>query len=165
MAASAQAQAAAEGALAQMRAFKEKEGPQLAAERAGAARDLKKVKDQLAEKDKALKAITTALADSPENVLKKLKEARKQKQEEADARKVLEASLNAVRHAKRDGEQKTKTALANAKKLATQYKDLHALSLKIHELLKPAEGKAHVIPELDEKLLEEIDEANTPKDE
>ncbi len=165
MAASAQAQAAAEAALAQMRAFKEKEGPQLAAERAAAARDLKKVKDQLAEKDKALKAITTALADSPENVLKKLKEARKQKQEEADSRKVLEASLNAARHAKREGEQKTKTALANAKKLAASYKDLHALSAKIHELLKPAEAKAHVIPELDEKLLEEIDEANTPKDE
>jgi hypothetical protein len=166
VAASTQAQTAAEAALAQMRAFKEKEAPQLAAERAAAAKELKKAKDQLAEKEKALKAITSALADSPENVLKKMKELRKQKQEESDARKVLETSLNAVRHAKRDGEQKTKAALASATKLATLYRDLHALATTLHEKVKaPAKGeKVSDLPELDEKLLEEIDEANKARE-
>lgn len=162
-----QAKAAAEAALAQMRAFKEKEGPQLAAERAAAAKELQKVKEQLAEKTRALKAVTTALADSPENVLKKLRELKKQKQEEADARKVLEASLNSTRHAKRESEQKTKAALANATKLATLYRDLHALAVTMQEKVKAAlakEEKAPVVPELDEKLLEGIDSASKARD-
>jgi chromosome segregation ATPase len=162
-----QAKAAAEAALAQMRAFKEKEGPQLAAERAAAAKELQKVKEQLAEKTRALKAVTTALADSPENVLKKLRELKKQKQEEADARKVLEASLNSTRHAKRESEQKTKAALANATKLATLYRDLHALAVTMQEKVKAAlakEEKAPVVPELDEKLLEGIDAAAKARD-
>jgi chromosome segregation ATPase len=150
-----------------MRAFKEKEGPQLAAERAAAAKELQKVKEQLAEKTRALKAVTTALADSPENVLRKLRELKKQKQEEADARKVLEASLNSTRHAKRESEQKTKAALANATKLATLYRDLHALAVTMQEKVKAAlvkEEKAPVVPELDEKLLEGIDAASKARD-
>jgi hypothetical protein len=157
-----QAKAAAEAALAQMRAFKEKEGPQLAAERAAAAKELQKVKEQLAEKTRALKAVTTALADSPENVLKKLRELKKQKQEEADARKVLELSLNATRHARRESEQKTRAALADATKLATLYRELHALAVTMEDKAKAAlsEGEqAPVVPELDEKLLEGIDAA------
>jgi hypothetical protein len=166
MAASQQAQTAAESALAQMRAAKEKEIPALAAERAAAAKELSKVKEQLAEKNRELKAITAALADSPENVLKKMKELRKQKQEEAEGRKLLETSLNAVRHAKREGEQKTKTALANATKLSTLYRDLHATATSLHEKLKAASGdeKPPKLPELEEKLLEEIDAANKARD-
>lgn len=162
-----QAKAAAEAALAQMRAFKEKEGPQLAAERATAAKELQKVKEQLTEKIKALKAVTTALADSPENVLKKLRELKKQKQEEADARKVLEASLNSTRHAKRESEQKTRAALTNATKLAAAYRDLHALALTMQEQVKaamPKGEKAPVVPELDENLLEAIDDASKARD-
>lgn len=162
-----QAKTAAEAALAQMRAFKEKEGPQLAAERAAAAKELQKFKDQLAEKTKALKAVTTALADSPENVLKKLRELKKQKQEEADARKVLEASLNSTRHEKRESEQKTKAALANATKLAKVYRDLHEVAVTMQEKLKEALPKGEKVPvvaELDEKLLEGIDAAAKARD-
>lgn len=163
-----QARTAAETALAKMRAFKEKEGPQLTAERAAAAKELQKVKEQLAEKDKALKAINTALADKPENVLKKMKDLKKQKQDEADARKVLEAALSTVRTAKREGDQKARVALANSGKLVTRFRDLHTLSTTLLEQLKPlvADAKAlPLVPELDSKMLEEIEEALKEKKE
>ena len=74
---------------------------QIANQRAAAARELQKVKDQLTERDKALKAINTALADTPENLLKKMSALRKQKQEEADARRQVESALNTLRTEKR----------------------------------------------------------------
>ena len=60
---------------------------QMANQRAAAATDLQKVKDRLTEREMSLKAINTALADTPANVLKKMNTLKKQKQEEADARR------------------------------------------------------------------------------
>jgi hypothetical protein len=57
----------------------------------------------------------------------------------------------------------------NTAKLITTYKDLHALSLKLHEQLKPlAEAKdVPAVPDLDETLIEAIESPETagkPKD-
>ena len=54
----------------------------------------------------ALKAINTALADTPANVLKKMNALKKQKQEEANARREIESALNTLRSEKRQQDQK-----------------------------------------------------------
>src|ERR1044071_8983920 len=95
------------------------------------------------------------------NVLKK------QKQEEADARRQVETALNALRAEKRQQEQQMADVQRNAAKLIGQHRELHELSLKLHEQLKPLvpEGSEAPpsVPELDTKLLEEIENPADPK--
>ena len=67
---------------------------QMANQRAAAATNLQKVKDRLTESEMSLKAINTSLADTPTNVLKKMNTLKKQKREEADARRQVESALN-----------------------------------------------------------------------
>ena len=148
--AATEAQAALEGAA-----------QQIANQRDAAAKELQKVKDRLAERDKALKAINTALADTPENVLKKMNTLKKQKQEEADSRRQVESALNTLRTEKRQQDQKLADVLKSGTTLVSRYRDLHALSLKLHEQLKPLVEDATSlpeIPELDTKLLEAIEQ-------
>jgi colicin import membrane protein len=133
---------------------------QIANQRAAAARELQKVKDRLAEREKALKAINTALADTPENLLKKMNTLKKQKQEEADARRQVESALNALRTEKRQQDQKSADVLRNGATLVSRYRDLRALSLQLHEQLQPLVEDAKSlpqIPELDAELLEAIE--------
>jgi chromosome segregation ATPase len=134
---------------------------QMANQRAAAAMELQKVKDRVAEREKSLKAINTALADTPENVLKKLNTHKKQKQEEADARRQLESALNTLRTEKRQQDQRMSDVLRDVAALADRYRDLHALSLKLHEQLQPLVEDAKslpAIPELDTNLLEAIEQ-------
>jgi chromosome segregation ATPase len=150
--AAAEAKAAYEGAIQQM-----------ANQRAAAASDIQKVKDRLSERETALKAINTALADTPANVLKKMSTLKKQKQEEADARRQVETSLNALRSEKRQQDQQLTDALRNGATLVSQYRDLHALSLKLREQLESLVSDATslpVIPELDTKLLEAVEKTS-----
>jgi chromosome segregation ATPase len=153
--AAAEAQAAHEGAL-----------QQLANQRTAAATELQKFKDRLAERDKALKAINTALADTPENVLKKMNTLKKQKQEEAEARRAVESALNALRTEKRQQDQKLADTNRNTETLLTRYRDLHAVSLQLHEQLQPLVEDAKslpAMPELDSKLLEAIEQPSADK--
>lgn len=139
---------------------------QMAADRAAMAKEVQRLKDQLAEKEKQLKSINTALADTPENVLKKMNVLKKQKQEEADARRQVETALNTLRTEKRQQDQTMADVQRNAATLIKQHRDLHALSLRLHEQLKPllAEGTdAPSVPELDTKLLDEIENPADPK--
>jgi chromosome segregation ATPase len=139
---------------------------QMAADRAAIAKEVQRLKDQLAEKEKQLKGINTALADTPENVLKKMNVLKKQKQEEADARRQVETALNTLRTEKRQQDQLMTDVQRNAGKLIGQHRDLHGLTLKLHEQLKPllTEGsEAPSVPELDSKLLEEIENPADPK--
>jgi predicted ribonuclease YlaK len=109
----------------------------------------------------SLKAINTALADSPANVLKKLNTLKKQKQEEADARRQVESALNTLRTEKRQQDQRLADVLRNGATLVSRYRDLHALSLKLHEQLQPLVEDAKSlaeIPELDTKLLEAMEQ-------
>ena len=134
---------------------------QIANQRAAAARELQKVKDRLTERDKALKAINTALADTPENLLKKMNTLKKQKQEEADARRQVESALNTLRTEKREQDQRSADVLRNGATLVSRYRDLRALSLQLHEQLQPLVEDAKSlpeIPELDTDLLEAIEQ-------
>ena len=134
---------------------------QMANQRAAAATDLQKVKDRLAEREMSLKAINTALADSPANVLKKMNTLKKQKQEEADARRQVESALNTLRTEKRQQDQRLADVLRNGATLVSRYRELHALSLKLHEQLQPLVEDAKnlpEIPELDTNLLEAIEQ-------
>ena len=161
VAASEELLAIAQKTAAEAKAAQEDAVQQIANQRAAAARELQKVKDQLAERDKALKAINTALADTPENVLKKLSALKKQKQEEADARRQVESALNTLRTEKRQQDQKSADVLRNGATLVSRYRDLRALSLKLHEQLQPLVEDAKSlpeIPELDADLLEAIEQ-------
>ena len=166
LAASEQALAAAQQAAAEAKAAHESAVQQGANERAVAAKELQKAKAALADKEKALKAINTSLADTPENVIKKMNVLKKQKQEEADARRQIETSLNALRTEKRQQDQKSADVLRNGATLATRYRDLHALTLKLRDQLKPLVEDAKSLPaiaDLDTKLLEEIEQSGGAK--
>lgn len=164
VAANEQALTAAQATAAQLQAAQETNARQMATERAAAAKDLQKLKDRLAEQEKALKAINTALSDTPENVIKKMNVLKKQKQEEADMRRQIEASLNTLRTEKRQQDQKLTDIERSTQKLVTQYRDLHALCVKVHDQAKAALPDAKdlpAVPELDAKLLEEIEQAGS----
>jgi chromosome segregation ATPase len=147
--------ATAQASVQQLQAAQESGTKQMATERAAAAKELQKVKDRVAEQEKALKAINTALSDTPENVIKKMNVLKKQKQEEADMRRQIESQLNTLRTEKRQQDQK----VTSAEKLATQYRDLHAITVTLHERAKSALPDAKdlpAVPELEAKLLETL---------
>jgi colicin import membrane protein len=159
--ASEQSVAFAQKAAAEAKSAHEGAVQQITNQRAAAAMELQKVKDRMAERDKSLKAINTALADTPEGVLKKMGVLKKQKQQEADARRDVEAALNKLRSEKRQQDQNTADFLRNGATLVGRYRDLHALTLKLHEQLQPLVGDAKslpAIPELDTSLLEAIEQ-------
>jgi chromosome segregation ATPase len=133
----------------------------MANQRAAAATALQQVKDRLTEREVSLKAITTALADTPANVLKKMNALKKQKREDADARREVESALNTLRTEKRQQDQRLADARRNSATLATRYRDLHALSLTLREQLQALAADAKSLPEipqLDTKLLEAIEQ-------
>src|SRR5690606_13370483 len=72
LAAAAKAQQKAETQAAELQKSLENTTQAIAVERASTANELKKLKQGLAEKEKEIKAINTALSDTPENVLKKM---------------------------------------------------------------------------------------------
>lgn len=155
VAASERALVTAQASVAQLQAAQESSTKQMATDRAAAAKELQKVKDRLAEQEKALKAINTALSDTPENVIKKMNVLKKQKQEEADLRREIETSLNTLRNEKKQQDQKATAG----EKLAAQYRELHEISVKLHERAKSASPDAKdlpAVPELDAKLLESL---------
>ncbi len=143
---------------------------QMAAERAAHFSEIKKVKAQLVEKDKALKAINKALADTPENVIKKLKTLKKQKDEEAASRKVVTGEASALRKEKRALDKRVsemKAVLEESAKQVEQYRELHKVCETLQEQLKPLvedEKALPVIPKLDDKALEKITKAAEKED-
>lgn len=166
VAASEKAQAVAQATATELQTTLDNATRQMAADRAAMAKEVQRLKDLLAEKEKQLKGINTALADTPENVLKKMNVLKKQKQEEADARRQVETALNSLRTEKRTQDQTMADVQRNAGKLIGQHRDLHGIALKLQEQLKPllAEGtQAADVPELDTKLLEEIENPADPK--
>jgi colicin import membrane protein len=155
---SVQAHTAAEATIVELRTTQENITKQASADRVAFAKEVQALKDRVAEKDKAIKAINTALADTPENVIKKMKTLKKEKQDEADARRQVEGTFNNLRKEKQELEQQLAEVKDKSTKLATQYRDTHALSVTLHEKLKPLIADAKelpALPELDEKLLED----------
>ena len=91
------ARADAEAARDAANEAREKAEQQLENGRRDNAEALKKAKRQVEDKQKELKAINQALADTPENIVKKLKQLKKQKLDEGNARKVAEDSVRKLR--------------------------------------------------------------------
>ncbi len=138
--------------------------------RESAARELNECKQRLAEKERALKAINTALSDTPENVLKALKTLKRQKIEESDARKQAEKDAAALRKDKKKLEQDLKDVQAaqeSAMELAARYRELHALCetqrTQLEPLVEDKDGLP-VVPNLDQNLLESIEKAGAAEE-
>lgn len=159
-----------EAAYAEAVANQEKLQQQMGDQRNHTALEVNRLKEQLAEKERALKAINTALSDTPENVAKKLKALQKQKRDESDARKRAEEAEAALRKDKRTLEQQIKemeTAQGKATQLAAQYRELHALSESLHNQLKPLVEDVKSLPSvpaLDNTLLESFEKAGAPEE-
>lgn len=160
LAAAEKAQAQAQATAEEVRAAHDNASKQMATERANFTKEMQQMKNFVAEKDKAMKAINAALADTPENVVKKLKALRKEKQDEADGRRVAEGNMTTIRKEKQQQEELVAKATEKGNKLGTAYRETHALALKLQEQLKPLltdEKDLLAVPELDEKLFEDAD--------
>ncbi|TDJ23120.1 MAG: hypothetical protein E2O60_04310 [Gammaproteobacteria bacterium] len=133
--------------------------------RAENAEALKKVRAEVTDKQNKLKAISKALADTPENVIKKLKTLKKQKLDEAKLRTQTESKLQSIRKAKTKLEgdlENSKALVAQSAPLISQLKTLHAIAKKQRKKLKSlGDDKKDLveIPKLDEELLETIEKA------
>lgn len=124
---------------------------QIAAERLVHTEELKKLKAQLADKQKALKAINLALADTPENVIKKLKTLKKQRMDEAAERKRAEAEVTSLKKEKQRLEQELeeiKSTKEQAAKLVEQHRELHRVCDSLQEQLKPLIQEGQELPEI-----------------
>lgn len=149
----------AEEKIAEAEEARENADRQLAAGRANNAETVKKARAEVVEHQNKLKAISKALADTPENVVKKLKNLKKQKMDEANLRKQVETQLKTARKEKTKLETEIKEQGALIEKAATlveQYKTLHALSNEQNQkIISLSENKDDLfeIPALDEELL------------
>ena len=142
---------------------------QLAAGRTENAEALKKARADVADKQNKLKAISKALADTPENVVKKLKTLKKQKMDEAKLRSQTESKLQTTRKEKTkleaDRDQR-KAMMEQSAPLIDQLKELHAIAKKQNKKIKSlSEDKKDLvkIPKLDEELVEAIEKAISDK--
>lgn len=142
----------------------------LAAGKSANADELKKIKAQLAEKQKEIKQITKVLADTPENVVKKLKNLKKEKMDESNARKRAEEVSRGLRKDKQRVEQnlaESKEVVTQAADLVESYRELQKLANEqYNQLAETAEDKDALtaIPAINEELLEAIENAAKEQD-
>ena len=142
---------------------------QLAAGRLENAEALKKARADVTDKQNKLKAISKALADTPENVVKKLKTLKKQKLDESKLRTQTESKLLTTRKEKTKLEaevEQRKSLIEQTKPLIDQLKELHTIAEKQNKKIKSlSEDKKDVvkIPKLDEELVEAIEKAIAEK--
>ncbi len=160
----------AEAQAAAMLNAKQEAERAMAVERDAHFTAMKKINAQLAEKDKLLKSINKALADTPENVVKKLKTLKKQKLDETAARKVVEGEAATLRKEKRNQEKRInelQETLESSAKLVTQHRELHGVCKTLHDKLKPLVDDKADLPaliKLDEKWLESVEKAAEKKE-
>ncbi len=164
---SEKARAAAEAVTAKTLEAKNASEQAMATEREAHISEMKKLKAQVAEKEKAIKAINKALADTPENIVKKLKTLKKQKFDEAESRKRAEAEAIAIKKEKKRLEKEIKEmteTLETAGKVAKQQRELHALCTDLHNQLSALTDDPSTLPAvtpLDEKALEVLEKDDT----
>lgn len=124
---------------------------------------VKKARADVADKQAQLKAISKALADTPENVVKKLKTLKKQRLEESKAKAQAEAKLLSTRKEKTKLEAELETQKELAQQgagLVEQVRELHGLCKDANKKIKAlSEDKNDVIklPKLDDELLEALE--------
>ena len=169
VAASEQGRIDAETQVAGAQAARETAERQLSAGRTENAEALKKSRVDVTDKQNKLKAISKALADTPENVVKKLKTLKKQKLDESKLRTQTESKLQATRKEKTkleaDRDQR-KTLMEQTAPLIDQLRELHAIAKKQNKKIKSlSDDKKDLvkIPKLDEELVEAIEKAISEK--
>ncbi len=136
----------------------------LATGRKDNAEALQKAKRSVEEKQRELKAINTALADTPDNIVKKLKTLKKQKLDEATARKSAE---DANRKLKKENKQ-TKEELETLTELKEQAATLLAAYRELRTWADEVEAKneeGEAAPKADAKLLSDIETTTAGADE
>lgn len=167
VAAAEKAQGVAEATVSESEKLKQLAESQLANGRKDNADAIKKAKQQVTDKDRELKAINTALADTPDNVLKKLKNLKKQKLEEANARTKSEESGRKLKKDIKDLEEtaEQQTELNNkGHSLADRYRELRTFAEKQQEALKAASLEAEDLPAIDFTLVDAFDQEDEAKE-
>ena len=124
--------------------------------------ELKKTATQLEEKNKALKKINVTLADSPENVVKKIKALNKKKLDETNARKRAEDETRTLKKAKQELKKTVdqhEATIDEATKLVADYRELRAFCeeqfTQLKDLVEDDDSLA-ALPELNEELLKTL---------
>lgn len=159
----------AEEQVAEANKARETAERQLTVGRSENAEAIKKARADVADKQSKITAISTALADTPENVIKKLKTLKKQKLDEAKMRAQVETKLQTTRKEKGKLEQEIETQkaqLEQATTLVDQVRAMHELCKQANEKISAlSDGDAEFIelPELDEELMESLGKA-TPEE-
>ena len=159
------ARAEAEEAVAAAIKAREQAERQLTTGKADNAEALKKARAEVTDKQNKLKAISKALADTPENVVRKLKTLKKQKMDEAKLRGQAESRLQSMRKEKAKLENEleaNKSTLETAAKLAQQLREMHETCVKAETIiagLSEDEKDQITVPELDQAALESLEQA------
>jgi colicin import membrane protein len=136
---------------------------QLSAGKADNAEALKKSRAEVTDKQNKLKAISKALADTPENVVRKLKTLKKQKMDEAKLRTQAETRLQKMRKEKSNLEAEVETqksTLARVSKLLEQVKAMRETCIQAEATIKGLSDKKkdHLkLPKFDEAAFEALE--------
>ena len=142
---------------------------QLAKGKEDNATALKKARAEVAEKQNQLKAISKKLADTPENVVRKLKTLKKQKMDESKLRTQAETRLQKARKQNADLEaevESQKAVLKNAAGLIAQIRELHETCTAAHDVIARLSDKKKdqiKVPEIDLEALETLEQALSGK--
>lgn len=152
------ARAEAEALVATAEKAREAAERSLAITRSESSDIVKKAKAEVVEKQNKLKAISKALADSPENVVKKLKNLKKQKLDETKLRTQAETKVKQLSKEKASLEAELETQKALVEKAATlveQIRELHGVCVEQGKKIEASGDDADKIeiPALDEDLL------------
>ena len=142
---------------------------QLANGKADNAEALKKARAEVTDKQNKLKAISKALADTPENVVRKLKTLKKQKMDEARLRGQAESRLQSMRKEKSRLEaefEAQKPALESAATLLEQIKVMHETCQQAASTIKKLSDKKKdqlKLPPFDAAAFEVLEQALAEK--
>jgi len=159
-----------EGRYKDMAAKKEALDSLLEETRKLGAEELKSVSVKLEGKNKELKSIKVALADTPENVVKKLKALNKKKHDETTARKRSEEETRTLRKEKQELKDKVsrlEATIEEANKLAEQHRELQSFSEEQFTQLKALskdKEELKIVPKLDEDLMKQFEKPEDDSD-
>ena len=158
------AKQAAEDALTHAKEIEEKAESRIQTARAANADELKKATQQVKDKQKEIQSINKLLADTPENVVKKLKSLKKEKHDESTARKAAEGDSRTLRKQVKELEQevdRNKGLLEQASEVVEPARELKKLcNAQKDQLAGLVEDSASLadIPELEDDLLEKLEQ-------
>lgn len=125
---------------------------------------LQKARKAVDEKQRELKAINTALADTPENIVKKLKTLKKQKLDEGNARKTAEDANRKLKKENKEQKEELETLSELKEQAASLLAAYRELRTWADEMEAKNEG-ADKAPKADSKLLSDIETTTAGADE